>query len=103
MQTLLRGDCAWSDFSLEFSLEYCGIYYYNCSINEVASHSPFEVMHGFPSTTHADRQLPLTGATVEAADRLTMISNIRDGVYELIKWRRREWQLDQLGLHLFSN
>jgi hypothetical protein len=60
-------------------------FYYNCSINEATSHSPFQVMYGFQLSTHADRLLPLPGASAEAADKLTMITDIRDMVYELIK------------------
>ncbi len=60
-------------------------FYYNCSINEATSHSPFEVMYGFQPSTHADRLLPLSGATAEAAVRFTMIADIKDVVYELIK------------------
>ena len=55
--------------------------YYNCSINEATSHSPFEVMYGFQPSTLADRLILVTGATAEAADRLTMITDIRDGVH----------------------
>jgi hypothetical protein len=59
--------------------------YYNCYINEAASHSPFEVMYGFQPSTHVDRLLPLIDATAEAVDRLTMIKDIRDVVHQLIK------------------
>ena len=41
-------------------------------------------MYGFQPSTHADRLLPLTSATAEAADRLTMIKDIRDVVHQLI-------------------
>jgi hypothetical protein len=57
-------------------------FYYNCSIYEAISHSPFEVMYGFQPSTPADRLLPLTGATAEAADRLTMILDIMDVVHQ---------------------
>ena len=60
-------------------------FYYDCSINEATSHSPFEVMYGFQPSTPAKRLLPLAGATAEAADRLTMIRDIRDVVHQLIK------------------
>ena len=60
-------------------------FYYNCSINEATSHSLFEAMYGFQPSTHANRILPLTGATAEGADKLTMIRDIRDGVHQLIK------------------
>ena len=42
-------------------------------------------MYGFQPSIPADRLLPLTGATVEAAGRLTMISDIRDVVPQSIK------------------
>ena len=42
-------------------------------------------MYGFQPSTHVDRLLSLTGATAEAADKLTMITNIRDVVHQLIK------------------
>jgi hypothetical protein len=48
-------------------------------------HLPFEVMYGFQPSTPADRLLPLASATTEAADRLTMMRDIRDVVYQLIK------------------
>jgi len=60
-------------------------FYYNCSINEATSHSPFEEMYGFQPYTPIDRLLPLNGATAEAAHRLTMITNIIDVVHQLIK------------------
>ena len=51
-------------------------FYYNCSINEATTHSPFEVMYGFPTSTLADRLYPLVGATTDAANRLTLIVDI---------------------------
>jgi hypothetical protein len=42
-------------------------------------------MYGFQPSTHANRLLPLNGATVEAAYRLTMITDIRDVVHQYIK------------------
>jgi hypothetical protein len=60
-------------------------FYYNCSTNEANSHSPFEVLYGFQPSTTANRLIPLTCAIVEAADKLTMIANIKDGVHQLIK------------------
>ena len=59
-------------------------FYYNCSTNEAARHSPFEVIYGFQPSTPADRLLPLTGATADAADRLTNIVEIRDVVKQLL-------------------
>jgi hypothetical protein len=60
-------------------------FYYNCSINEAASHSPFEVMYGYQPSTPADRLLPLVGASADAADRLTLIADIREVVTQLLK------------------
>ncbi len=42
-------------------------------------------MYGFQPSTPANRPLPLTSATVEAAEKSAMIANIRDVVYELVK------------------
>jgi hypothetical protein len=70
VQTLLRCYCpeSGSDRASYLSMvEYC----YNCVTNEVARHSPFEVMHGFQPSTPADRLFPLSGTTMDAADRLT--------------------------------
>ncbi len=76
MQTLLRCYCAESssDWASQLSMVE---FYYNCSTNESARHSPFEVMYGFQPSTPADRLLPLTGATVDATYRLTNIVDIR--------------------------
>jgi len=60
-------------------------FHYNYYINKASSHSPFEVMYGFQPSTPTDRHLPLTGATAEAANVLTMITDIRDVVRQLIK------------------
>jgi len=60
-------------------------FYYNCSINEATTHSPFEVMYGYQQSTLADRLLPIVGATVDAADILTLITDIRDIVNQLLK------------------
>ena len=60
-------------------------FYYKCSINEATTHSPFEVMYGYPPSTPADRPLPMAGATADAADILTLIANIRDVVNQLLK------------------
>jgi hypothetical protein len=60
-------------------------FYYNCSINEANSNSPFQVIYGFQPSTHAYRLLTLTGAIAEAADRLTIITDIKDVVHQLIK------------------
>ena len=80
MQTLLRNYCAESCFDWTSHLSMVE-FYYNCSFNEATSHSPFTVMYGFQPSTHADRLLPLTGATLEATDILIMIENIRDVIY----------------------
>ena len=57
-------------------------------MSEATSRSPFVVMYGFQPSTHANRILSLTGATVEVANRLTMITDIRDVVHQLIKLSR---------------
>ena len=82
MQTLLRCYCAeyGSDWASRLSIVE---FYYNCSINEAAQHSPFEVMHGFQPSTPANRLLPLAGATAYATERLTNIVEIRDVVKHL--------------------
>ena len=61
MQTLLRCYCTESSFDWTSDLSMVE-FYYNYSINEATSHSPFEVMYGFQPSTHADRLLSLTGA-----------------------------------------
>jgi hypothetical protein len=43
-------------------------FYYNCSINEANTHSPFEVMYGYQPSTPADHLLPMVGATADATD-----------------------------------
>jgi hypothetical protein len=84
MQTLLRCYCAESGFDWTSHLSMVE-FYYNCSINEAASHSPFEVMYGYQPSTPADRLLPLVGASADAADRLTLIADIREVVTQLLK------------------
>jgi hypothetical protein len=85
MQTLIRCYCAKSGF--DWTSPYLSMvdFLYTCSINEATSHSPFEVMYGFQPCIPADHLLPLSGNTAEAADKLTMIADIKDVVYELIK------------------
>ena len=47
MKTLLRFYCAKSSFDWT-SHHLCMVeFYYNCSVNEATSHSPFEEMYGF--------------------------------------------------------
>jgi hypothetical protein len=60
-------------------------FYYNRSINEATTHSPFEVMYGYQPSTPADRLLSMVGATTDAADRLTLIADIRDVVNQLLR------------------
>jgi hypothetical protein len=60
-------------------------FYYNCSINEATTHSPFEVMYGYQPSTPADRPLPMVDATADATDRLALIADIRDVVNQLLK------------------
>ena len=71
-------------FRLDLTFEY-GWIYYNCSINEVTTYSPFEVMYGYKPSTPADHLLSMDGATAGAADRLTLIADIRDGVNQLLR------------------
>jgi hypothetical protein len=54
MQTCVRGYCGESGF--DWTSHLCMVeFYYNCSINEATSQSPFEVMYGFqPSTSSID-------------------------------------------------
>ncbi len=52
MQTLLRCYCAESGFDWSSHLSMVE-FYYNCSINEATSHSPFEIMYGFQPSTPA--------------------------------------------------
>ena len=42
-------------------------------------------MYGHQPATPADRQLSVAGATADAADRLTLIRDIRDVVNQLLK------------------
>ncbi len=102
LQTLLRCYCAKSGSSWTSHLSIVE-FYYNCSINESTSHSPFEVMYGFQPSTPGDRFVPLTGASIEATDRMTMITDIRDVVHQLTKCQRSEWRPDRLGLLHFFN
>ena len=60
-------------------------FYYNYSINEATTHSPFKGVYGYQPSTPADRLLPIVGATTDAADRLTLIAYIRDVVSQLLK------------------
>ena len=78
--------------------------YYNCSINEATSHPTFEIMYGLqPSTLANQLLLQLTGATAEAADRLTMITDIRDVVPQLIRLsKERIAARSTRSVHLFQ-
>jgi hypothetical protein len=49
----------------------------------------YEVMYGFQPSTHADRLLPLTGATADATHKLTMITDIMDVVHQLTKLSKK--------------
>jgi len=54
MQTLLRCYCTKS--SVDWTSHVSMIeFYYNCSINEATTHSPFEVMYGYHPSTPVDR------------------------------------------------
>ncbi len=62
MQALLRCYCA--EFGFDWTTSHLSIveFYYNCSINEATTTSPFEVMHGYQPFTPADRLLkPIYG------------------------------------------
>ncbi len=83
MQTLLRCHCAKSGSDWASHLSMFG-FYYNCSTNEAARHSPFEIMYGFQSSTLADRLLPLTDSPTDASNRLTNIVEIRDAINQLL-------------------
>jgi hypothetical protein len=43
------------------------------------------MMYGYQPSTPADRILPLVGAIVDAANRLTLIADIRNVIYQVIK------------------
>ncbi len=58
--------------------------YLNCSTNEAAPHSPFEVMYGFQPSSPADRLLTMAGATADKTDRVTNIVEINDVVRQLL-------------------
>jgi len=60
-------------------------FYYNCSINEASSRSPFEVTYGHQPSIPAERILSLIGADADAIDRLTLIADIRDVLNQLFK------------------
>ena len=60
-------------------------FYYNCSINEALTHSPFEVMYEYKQSTTAYRPSPLTSATTDATNRLTSIANIQDVVNQILE------------------
>jgi hypothetical protein len=51
-------------------------FYYNYSINEATTYSPFEVVYGYQPSTPADRLLPMDASTADALDRLTSIADI---------------------------
>jgi len=51
--------------------------------------------------TYADRLLPLTSATEEAADRLIMITNIRDVVCQLIKLSKERMAATAPEAHVY--
>jgi len=73
MQTLLRFYYAKSGFDWTSHLSMVILFYF--SINQATSNSPFEAMYAFQPSKHANRHLPLIGATAEAANRLTMITH----------------------------
>ena len=60
-------------------------FYYNYSMNEATTHLPFEVIYGYQPSTLVDRLLPMDGATADAAERLTLMADIRDVANHLLK------------------
>jgi hypothetical protein len=84
MQILLR--CYYDEFSFDWTSHLSIVaFYYRCSINEASQHSPFEVMYGYQPSTHADRLLPRTSVIADATERLTLISDIRHVVNQLLQ------------------
>ncbi len=83
MQILLRYYTTKSGFDWVSQLPMIKLYY-NCSINEGSTHSPFEVSYGFQPTTLADRLLSLIGAPAHVADRLTEFTSVRGVGCELL-------------------
>jgi len=84
MQTLLRCYCA--EFGFDWTSHLSMVeFYYNFSVNEPTTHSPFEVMYGYRPSTSSDRLLPMVGDTTAAVIRLILIANIRDVVNQLLK------------------
>ena len=84
MQILLRCYCAKYGFDWTSHLSMVEIYY-NCSIKEASTHSPYEVMYGYQSYTPAGRLLPLISATAYAIVRLSLFADIRDVVNQILK------------------
>jgi hypothetical protein len=84
MQTLLRCYCAESGVDWNLHLIMVEMYY-NCSINEASTRSPFEVVYNYQPSTPADRLLPMVDAKADAIDRLTLITDIRDVVNQQLK------------------
>jgi hypothetical protein len=60
-------------------------FHYNCSMNEATTHSPLEAMYGYRPLTLVDRLLPLSIATTDASDRLTLIADIQNMVNQVLK------------------
>jgi len=84
MQTLWRCYCGESGFDWTTYLSMVE-FYYNCSINEATTQSPFEVMYAYQPSILADRLFQLAGGATDAANRLTLIADIRDGVNQFLK------------------
>ena len=69
-----------------------------------STHSLFEVVYGrYPTSTPADRLLPLIGATADAIDRLTLIATYEMLLSNSLRCLKKEWQPNQLGLLLIFN
>ena len=60
-------------------------FYYNSSINEATTHAPFEVMYAYQPSILADRLFQLAGGATDAANRLTLIADIRYVVNQILK------------------
>ncbi len=75
LQTQLRCYCVEYGFYWNSDLSVAE-FYYNCSINEATTHSPFEVMYGYQPSTPKGRHLPLTGVYANATVRINLFADI---------------------------
>ena len=60
-------------------------FYYNCLINEATTHSRFEEMYEYQPSTPIEWLFRLAGTATNAAEKCTLIANIRDVVNTLLK------------------